>query len=355
MKRNLIIQKLMNEGFSEKTLVNFTDKQLLSLSERLLGEATTSVSKTTKYNPTELKGKGIKVDGTVTFNQDGSVAVTGDMKEELKGNQKKIDANKNGKIDKEDFKLLKKKKEVKEDSWDSKSVAKGFKKIGSANKKKGYRPNYDNMSLDDTQSGKLKDDFYTKLSKAKYNPEKGELEIPDKIDEAKKEKWIQKAIHPSKKGSLKKALGVKKDETIPTGKLKSASKKKGKIGQRARLALTLKKLKEHSESQEWVNKLVENNYHSLTTKNEIMELIQSKLNESETLVPMPKKGKKGHNGVPEFMTYDSIKSSEPTVAPTKPVTKPTTTPNTTPKPKTPYQPGPGVNPKPKALSEKKSK
>lgn len=253
MKRNLIIQKLMNEGFSEKTLVNFTDKQLLSLSERLLGEATTSVSKTTNYNPTELKGKGIKVDGTVTFNQDGSVAVTGDMKE---------------------------------DSWDSKSVAKTFKQIGTTYKRKGYRPNHDNS--DDGQTNKLKnDDFYTKLSKAKYNPEKGELEIPDKIDEAKKEKWIQKAIHPSKKGSLKKALGVKKDETIPTGKLKSASKKKGKIGQRAKLALTLKKLKEHSESQEWVNKLVENNYHSLTTKNEIMELIQSKLNESEVVENQP--------------------------------------------------------------------
>ena len=55
-------------------------------------------------------------------------------------------------------------------------------------------------------------------------------------------KWIQKAIHPSKEGSLKKALGVKKDETIPQSKLDAAAKKGGKLGQRARFAQTLKKL-----------------------------------------------------------------------------------------------------------------
>jgi hypothetical protein len=38
------------------------------------------------------------------------------MDEELKGKQHKIDANKNNKIDAEDFKLLKAKKEVKEES-----------------------------------------------------------------------------------------------------------------------------------------------------------------------------------------------------------------------------------------------
>ena len=55
------------------------------------------------------------------------------------------------------------------------------------------------------------------------------------------EKWIQGAI--KKPGALKKALGVAKDETIPSGKLQAAAKKKGKIGQRARLAMTLKGFK----------------------------------------------------------------------------------------------------------------
>lgn len=55
--------------------------------------------------------------------------------------------------------------------------------------------------------------------------------------------WIQDAIHPSKKGSLRKALGAKKGKDIPAKKLKAAAKGKGKTAQRARLALTLKKFK----------------------------------------------------------------------------------------------------------------
>jgi len=62
------------------------------------------------------------------------------------------------------------------------------------------------------------------------------------IDETKK-KWIQNAIKPSKKGALHKQLGVPQGQTIPAGKLAAAAKKGGKVGQRARLAMTLKKLK----------------------------------------------------------------------------------------------------------------
>lgn len=54
------------------------------------------------------------------------------------------------------------------------------------------------------------------------------------------EKWIQKAI--KKPGALRAAMGVKKGETIPAGKLAVAAKKPGKMGQRARLAQTLRKL-----------------------------------------------------------------------------------------------------------------
>lgn len=54
-------------------------------------------------------------------------------------------------------------------------------------------------------------------------------------------KWIQSAI--KKPGALRETLGVKKGEKIPTGKLKAAAKKPGKTGQRARLAMTLKKMK----------------------------------------------------------------------------------------------------------------
>lgn len=62
-----------------------------------------------------------------------------------------------------------------------------------------------------------------------------------KVKKAKDGKWIQKAI--KKPGALRQSLGVKKGETIPAGKLAAAAKKPGKLGQRARLAQTLKKMK----------------------------------------------------------------------------------------------------------------
>lgn len=55
------------------------------------------------------------------------------------------------------------------------------------------------------------------------------------------EKWIQKAI--KKPGALRSALGVKEGKAIPAKKLAEAAKKPGKMGQRARLAQTLKGMK----------------------------------------------------------------------------------------------------------------
>ena len=52
---------------------------------------------------------------------------------------------------------------------------------------------------------------------------------------------IKKAI--KKPGSLRKSLGIKKGEKIPAKMLNDAAKKKGKLGQRARFAKTLKGFK----------------------------------------------------------------------------------------------------------------
>ena len=53
--------------------------------------------------------------------------------------------------------------------------------------------------------------------------------------------WIAGAI--KKKGALREALGAKEGEPIPAKKLAAAAKAPGKMGQRARLAQTLKGLK----------------------------------------------------------------------------------------------------------------
>lgn len=54
------------------------------------------------------------------------------------------------------------------------------------------------------------------------------------------EKWIQKAV--KKPGALRAQLGAKEGKPIPAKKLAMAAKKPGKLGQRARLAKTLRGL-----------------------------------------------------------------------------------------------------------------
>ena len=92
MKRTELIGRLLKEGFSEKTLVNFTDKQLNDLSERIVTTTQAMAS-----NP-EIQKLANDPNKTV------------EVKETLKGNQKKIDKNHNGKIDSDDFAILNKEK-----------------------------------------------------------------------------------------------------------------------------------------------------------------------------------------------------------------------------------------------------
>jgi len=56
-----------------------------------------------------------------------------------------------------------------------------------------------------------------------------------------KKNFIAEAI--KKPGALRKQLGAKAGKPIPAGKLEAAAKKPGKMGQRARLAMTLKGMK----------------------------------------------------------------------------------------------------------------
>lgn len=225
MKRNEIVEKLIEEGFSEKTLVKFTDKQLSDLSSRILGEADIMISNKDPEKPKKVT----------------------------------------------DAKKLNKSIEFYE----------GKPSSGSSKKKK-------------------KETIYDKALKD-LGGEEGVIKFFDK--ELKKKK---------KSNSVKK---------------------------------------ENKEVKSWLETIAEDNFHSMTSKGEIMELIQIKLTEVEVGPNV----KKGHNGIPEFMSYDAITNTEvkeaaPTTkpAPTKPKVNPGT------KPKTPYQPGPGKNPKPKALKEKEN-
>jgi hypothetical protein len=64
MKRVEIIKRLISEGFSEKTLVNFSDNQLVKLSNKILGEGLQVKADYLKKDPTlvdKLKDKNVTV------------------------------------------------------------------------------------------------------------------------------------------------------------------------------------------------------------------------------------------------------------------------------------------------------
>jgi hypothetical protein len=54
-------------------------------------------------------------------------------------------------------------------------------------------------------------------------------------------KWIKEAVKHL--GALRKTAGVKKGETIPVDELEELADKPGKTGKRARLAITLRKMR----------------------------------------------------------------------------------------------------------------
>lgn len=329
MKRSQLVQKLIKEGFSEKTLVNFSDKQLYDLSERILGEAVMKQVKVLSMaNKEDAKVVNTLVNDPKAVEKQATQApiqVTKEEKKLSKNQSDKMDTDKDGDIDSKDLKNLrskKKKVEVKEGLFGGK-----LKKVDTI-KHGGHE-------MDVWSDGKEKLIGHPRKKGEKSSAETQNSEkllgySEDKLDKLKK--------------SIDDMNSGKKDVSFPIHKKKFSNPKFKDT------KVDINEKKESVEVKNWVKKLSESNYHSFTSKNEIMELIQSKMTQHEVGPNV----KKGHNGVPEFMSYDSIAKSEVKEGgtKTKPApTKPKTSPGT--KPKTPYQPGPGKNPKPKALKEDK--
>ncbi len=389
MKRDVIVSQLIKEGFSEKTLVRFSDKQLSDLHERIVIDA--------DKLKTDQKLKDLANDPNTEV----------EVEEELKGKQKNIDKNHNGEIDAEDFAILNKEKkgEAKEDvnesdmgltvkgsKSSSSSVFGGAPKKSSSPKKKSTpkkkeEGETEEGEVDESLNGLMLGVIKDKLSKdLGREPENHEIDKAHedfvnswKKDNESKEKKkkgfvVGKQPSPNFNGHKKKEEDVEEGDYHNERSEKALEKSKedfpqlknikkcddcGKVESKCKC-----KKEDVKEIKNWVKGLVENKeFHSFTSKNEIMELIQSKLNESETMThQFGPKVKKGHNGIPEFMSYDAIVSAEPKTAPSKPA--PSTKPGTRPTPtrredprKTPFkQPGPGTNPKPKAkIAEEKKK
>jgi hypothetical protein len=388
MKRIELINRLIQEGISANTLVNFTDKQIFGLAERVLGEAVTSKVDNTTYSASEVnaakqKGQGFGVkDGTVTLNNDGgiTVATKEGVSENLKGNQKKIDKNHNGKIDSQDFKILRgqKKKDANEmlrfydddgnpikdkkgnqsavssraknfiektkskniDSKDKKGVTKNSTKICDSCGKPETKCNCDHTHLDEKLVGKQKNidkNHNGKIDAQDFKILRGqnnESKPSAGLSKEKKSEVVKKA----KKGGDVGKKGKGFEMIANKAAKKYGSKEAGKKVAAAAMWKNVKR--EGVETKNWVKNLVENQYfHNFTSKNEIMELISKKLTEN-TNPGMAKK-----SNLPDFLTSKAIRASAntkqqsneagPATAPTKPVTKPDTKPG---KPAGPYKP-----------------
>lgn len=308
MKRSDVVKSLVKEGLSEKTLVNFSDKQLMSLKERII------------VKPEHLGNPNIK-------------NLVSDPNIQVQVDEKSSDNMTMSWFKTEMEKKLGRKvtdKEVK--AAIKKLIDTPVKRIDSSEKQK---------EINETKS-------FAGLSKEKKSKDVKKVMKGD--DTVKKSKGFQKIKNKAEKS------GAKNSKSVAT----TAILKNVKEGENfTKNVINDDSIRKNSElTKKWIKSLAENTFHSFTSKNEIMELIKTKLNEVE-MGPIVKKL---HNSIPEFMTYDSIKKSNVAKTQdamestkTKPKTKPKTTPKTNPgdKPKTPYQPGPGKNPKPKALKESK--
>jgi len=291
MKRKDIVTHLINEGFSAKTLANFSDKALNLLSKRILSEQTplpvTNVSSTDLPTQTALK------------------------------QQKKPFSTYESEIkEDEDFDFGKFKSENKSEDKEKKEDKKGEGKRNSDSLKIEKLK----LRIDCTKNKKI----LTKL--------KNRLESLEKKETKKEEPKEQRSavIDVNKKKKTKKVKPV-------SSKGKSVKPKKKETKEQSFKTLSLR---------EWVESVVEKNTYPFTSKYDIMKLIKTKLTEQEVMA------QEKEVGVPEFLTYDEIKNAaetaEPTVKPKTPTIAPTKTPRPN-KPPNPYKPGKGVNPGPKAI------
>jgi hypothetical protein len=225
------------------------------------------------------------------------------------------------------------------EGWDSKLVAKKHKQVNSSyGKLKAAQTRKDDeyikMDNDDKAAKKRKDKEERKSKRevkesniGKFHKPvfKDEEKLNSKAKEVLENDWIQKAVkHPGRctnpgdencpKGSPQYNLAMR----FKKGDIHKDNMKEGKkVGCKCGKCDICNKVK----SKKKPIGLSEKNFLSLAKKGDIMEMIQRKLAENTAM---------------------------PTTAPTKPQTRPETKPHTVPKPKTPFRPAPGPNPRPKA-------
>jgi len=263
MKRQDIITKLMNEGFTEKTLVNLSDKQLHMLAERVLSEqyGTTPTTTTSGTQPVV----------NVSKNDTRTIAT-------LK-TQRKPFATYEGEIKEEE-------------------------KLGEPKKKE--------ESEKEIVLKRINHKIETKMKKGECI--KSEVELLKRMKENVPEK-LEKYIK-SKEKKLEKEMA---EQTAKVTKLPEESAQKPTTKPISNIPVVDGGNKKVSK---WVNKLVENK--CFTSKNEIMDLIKNKLNEQEVETDVAVPEFLTYDAIKAAGGQPATKPAEPTTKPgTKPGTRPT--------------------------------
>lgn len=311
MKRKDIIELLINEGLTDKTLVNMSDKQLRMLAERFVSEQYTTYTTATQTpganSPSILNIPRTDQAGITTAKQQRKTFATyeGEMKEDLKLGAEKKEYNDKEKA----IKSLKFKIEHEKD----KNKVKEYKKMLDELEKSGKKKK-------EVDEGEEKPKF---KSKTEWLKSKGIIK-DDATEETDVEDKPEKS--PAKKEEKKK----QSHKELSGGSEYQKRAASGNAG---------------FSLNEWVNKAVEKNIHLFTSKSEIMGLIDVKLNEQtkpredddDTMTMAPP--------APQHAPAPKETEVEPDVKrPTKPGVDPDD----------PFRdPHPGINPNPKA--EKKEK
>jgi hypothetical protein len=190
-----------------------------------------------------------------------------EMKEELKGNQDKIDANHNGKIDAQDFKILRKEKKVREGLEFADKLLETVRKSdvpAYLRKAKGDTPltmadakgpKKDSISAPENLAKARNEEVEEKSNKKpawllaaelKAEKKEGKLKKED-VEQIEEKNWIAGAIkHPGAMTAAAKRAGETTSEYEQKHKHDS-----GKAGKRARLAITLGKLHKEETINEY--------------------------------------------------------------------------------------------------------
>jgi hypothetical protein len=330
MKRTEIIKQLIAEGFTEKTLVNFSDRQLQSLSTRINESLTVNADTLQKDPSTKTKVDAISKTENVEI-------VPEDVEESGVPGLK-------AKVVKETGVPGLKAKVVKETGVPG-LKAKVVKETGVPGLKAKV---VKETGVPGLKAKEVKESGVPGL-KAKVVKETGVPGLNVKKTDVKESGAMpgltlkgKSTSEPTKKVTKETDVTEKSDNTETNGdehltKKELFLKKIGKLKKE-------KNTEEKETIKEWVDSIADKYYHPFTSKNDIMEMIATKMKQVQT-------GEK----LPKFLSYKGITGSVET-APAEPKTRPTTKPGTTPKTppaprKTPYRPGPGINPHPKALSE----